>query len=46
LMVSSAWALWTAPAAVNANPAAAESHQRAPGRLATAFIVLNMSEIP
>ena len=46
LMVSSALAACTAPVAVNARPAAAESHQRAFGRVATACIDLNMSETP
>ena len=36
LMVSSALAGWTAAVAAKANPAAAESHRRAFGRVATA----------
>ena len=46
LMVSSALAACTAPVAANAKPAAADSHQRAFGRCATACIALSMSETP
>ena len=45
LMVSAALAGCSAPVAESANPAAADSHQRAFGRLATACMDLSMSEV-